>query len=314
MNKTALGAVTALTMMLTPCFAQSGGAQGDFAEGIIAHQREAARDIAAPFASLSYSPFVRDQTPADEPTAAQIRIDLELLAPYTRTVRIYAPENGLEKIVPIAESLGFKVILGVWLTADDAHNERQIEAALDLARKHSNVRSLLIGNETTLHAKDPAPVVRKLVRLLKRVRPRSPVPVSTAEFWHIWRDHPELVEATDFIAAHVLPYWEHVAGPDAVDYALSIHGQLKAAYPDSRILIAEFGWPSAGFESATDGQLVQANVLRDFAKRARAKGVEYNLIEAFDQPWKTHEGPVGGHWGMFNADREPKLVIDGLVY
>lgn len=269
---------------------------------------------AVPFASLSYSPFVRGQGPGDRPTAEQIRSDLELLAPYTSTVRIYAPENGLETIVPIASEMGLKVIVGVWLTDDEARNERQIAAALDLARKHQNVRSLLIGNETTLHAKDAGAVVQRLVKLLERVRPLSPVPVSTAEFWHIWRDHPELVEAADFIAAHVLPYWEHVTGADSVEYALKIHGQLKAAYPSSRILIAEFGWPSAGVANTTDGQIVQANVLRDFAKRARAKGVEYNLIEAFDQSWKTHEGPVGPHWGMFTVDREPKLVIDGLIY
>ncbi len=40
----------------------------------------------------------------------------------------------------------------------------------------------------------------------------------------------------------------------------------------------------------------------------------YNLIEAFDQPWKRGaEGAVGGYWGLFDADRQEKGVLAGPV-
>ena len=39
----------------------------------------------------------------------------------------------------------------------------------------------------------------------------------------------------------------------------------------------------------------------------------FNLIEAFDQPWKTDEGSVGPYWGLFNADGQPKFSLTGVV-
>ena len=30
-------------------------------------------------------------------------------------------------------------------------------------------------------------------------------PVTTGEIWNVWLDHPELVSAVDYIAAHILP-------------------------------------------------------------------------------------------------------------
>jgi hypothetical protein len=47
---------------------------------------------------------------------------------------------------------------------------------------------------------------------------------------------------------------------------------------------------------------------------AEQQGWHYNLIEAFDQPWKrASEGAVGGYWGLFDADRQDKGVLAGPV-
>jgi hypothetical protein len=47
---------------------------------------------------------------------------------------------------------------------------------------------------------------------------------------------------------------------------------------------------------------------------AEQNGWRYNLIEAFDQPWKRiSEGAVGGYWGLYDADREDKLILAGAV-
>src|SRR6185312_11542922 len=50
-----------------------------------------------------------------------------------------------------------------------------------------------------------------------------------------------------------------------------------------------------------------------FVVRAEAIGMEYNIVEAIDQPWKFFEGGVGPYWGMLNADREPKFSWTGPV-
>ena len=104
-------------------------------------------------------------------------------------------------------------------------------------------------------------------------------------------------------------------GSAAVDHAISVYEQLRQAYPGKRIVIAEFGWPCAGLnrKDAVPSPLTQAEVMRDFITRADAMGIDYSIIEAFDQPWKTIEGSVGPYWGVFDADRHPKFAFTGAV-
>ena len=80
-------------------------------------------------------------------------------------------------------------------------------------------------------------------------------------------------------------------------------------------MIAEFGWPSAGYNlrNAEPGPFEQAAVLRNFVTRAEAIGMEYNIVEAIDQPWKFFEGGVGPYWGILNAAREPKFAWTGPI-
>jgi cellulose synthase/poly-beta-1,6-N-acetylglucosamine synthase-like glycosyltransferase len=141
------------------------------------------------------------------------------------------------------------------------------------------------------------------------------VPVSTGEIWNVWLEHPELVSAVDFIAAHVLPYWEGISDREAMAQTLRIYDMLRKAYPGKRIVIAEFGWPSAGHNrrAATPGPLIQARVLREFLTTAESMGIEYNIIEAYDQPWKTFEGGVGPYWGMYDTSRSSKFAMSGPI-
>jgi cellulose synthase/poly-beta-1,6-N-acetylglucosamine synthase-like glycosyltransferase len=86
-------------------------------------------------------------------------------------------------------------------------------------------------------------------------------------------------------------------------------------HPGKRIVIAEFGWPSAGynFHDANPGRIEQAEVIRDFVNRAEAYGIDYNIVEAIDQPWKTMEGGVGPYWGLFDASRQAKFSWSGPI-
>ena len=151
--------------------------------------------------------------------------------------------------------------------------------------------------------------------MIQRVKRSTNVPVTTGEIWNVWIEHPELVSAVDYIAAHILPYWEGFSDKQAVDQAILIYDKLRAAYPGKRIVIAEFGWPSAGYnlKDAEPGRIEQAIVLRDFVSRAEAYGIDYNIVEAIDQPWKIFEGGVGPYWGLFDASRQPKFDWSGTV-
>jgi exo-beta-1,3-glucanase (GH17 family)/cellulose synthase/poly-beta-1,6-N-acetylglucosamine synthase-like glycosyltransferase len=278
------------------------------------HRQYDVADFNGQLASVSYSPYTRSQHPdhGDRPTAAQIRADLRLLSPYTRTIRTYTSTGGVEQVPGIAAEFGLKVTIGIWIDKNEARNEREIQSAITLARRYSNINAIVVGNETTLRAEK---TVDELIKIINRVKRLSPVPVTTGEIWTVWIDHPELASAVDFIAAHILPYWEGFTTRQAVDQTIVAYDKLRRAHPGKRIVIAEFGWPSSGYNmhKAMPGRVEQALVIRDFLARADAYGIDYNIIEAFDQPWKTHEGGVGPYWGLFDASRHAKFAWTGPV-
>ena len=265
-------------------------------------------------ASVSYAPFEVSGHPDTGNVAQtkQIRSDLKLLAPLTRAVRTYSATGGVELVPGIASEFGLRVTAGAWIDKDKNRNEREIRSVIDLAKRHSNINGVIVGNETIFRGEQK---VSDLIQMIQRVKRSTSVPVTTGEIWHVWIEHPELVSAVDYIAAHILPYWEGFSETQAVDQAVLIYDKLRRAYPGKRIVIAEFGWPSAGYnlKAATPGRIEQALVLRDFVSRAEAFGMDYNIVEAIDQPWKIFEGGVGPYWGLYDAARHPKFEWSGPI-
>ena len=276
--------------------------------------RQQAPDFKGVLNSLSYAPFEGTAHPDIDniPTVEKIRSDLKALAPLTRGIRLYSSTGGVELVPPIAHEFGLKVMVGAWIDKHVERNEREMLAAIDLAKHNSNVNGIVVGNETIYRGDQK---VADLIKLIQRVKGSVNVPVTTGEIWNIWLEHPELASSVDFIAAHILPYWEGFSSKQAVDQALIIYQKLRDAFPGKRIVIAEFGWPSAGYNlrNADPGPFQQAVTLRNFVTKAESIGMEYNIVEAIDQPWKFFEGGVGPYWGVLNADREPKFSWTGPV-
>ncbi|HKH00418.1 MAG TPA: glycosyltransferase [Bradyrhizobium sp.] len=276
--------------------------------------KQQAPDFRGVLPSVSYAPFEGTGHPDVDnlPSVEKIRADLKKLAPLTRAIRLYSSTGGVELVPPIAAEFGLKVTVGAWIDKNVDRNEREIDAAINLAKRNSNVIGIVVGNETIYRGEQK---VDDLIELIKRVKKSVNVPVTTGEIWNIWRDFPQLGYSVDFIAAHVLPYWENFTDKQAVDQAVSMYQLLRDQFPGKRIVIAEFGWPSAGYNlrNADPGPFQQAAVLRNFVTRADAIGMEYNIVEAIDQPWKFFEGGVGPYWGILNAAREPKFAWTGPI-
>jgi exo-beta-1,3-glucanase (GH17 family)/cellulose synthase/poly-beta-1,6-N-acetylglucosamine synthase-like glycosyltransferase len=277
-------------------------------------EKQQAPDFRGILPSVSYAPFEGTAHPDVDniPTAEKIRDDLRKLSSITRAIRLYSSTGGVELVPPIAAEFGLKVTVGAWIDKNTERNEREIDAAINLARRNSNVIGVVVGNETIYRGEQK---VEDLIELIKRVKKSVNVPVTTGEIWNIWRDFPELAYSVDFIAAHVLPYWENFTDKQAVDQAVAMFQLLRDQFPGKRIVIAEFGWPSAGYNlrNAVPGPFEQASVLRNFVARAEAIGMDYNIVEAIDQPWKFFEGGVGPYWGILNAAREPKFSWTGPI-
>src|SRR5215470_5882910 len=230
-----------------------------------------------------------------------------------------------------------------------SRNIREITSALDLLHKNRNVNAIMVGNETLFRRDLTADQLAEVVKRVKR-EVGGVVPVSTGEIYSELlgpdeedADQPKpsnalnlvqrlsgagaelqdpkeralaaerLVSTVDFVAVHVLPYWGGIPAENAVDATVKIYAKLREKFKGKRIVIAEFGWPSSGYNrrAAVPGKFEQAAIMRGFVARAHALGIDYNLIEAYDQPWKTIEGSVGAYWGLF--DNQTKFAWAGPV-
>jgi glucan 1,3-beta-glucosidase len=271
---------------------------------------------------VSYAPFYGPlQTPIEKTTfigAAQIEADLKRLSQRFDCVRIYSVSQGLHEVPRVAQALGMKVLLGVWIGRSSADNEKEIVRGIDLARKYAPaIRAVIVGNEVLLRGEQPASAMRAYIERVKAAVPG--VPVTYADVWEFWLRHQsELAGAVSFATVHILPYWEDdpVRIEDAVGHVSHIFGHVKDALKGLPVMIGETGWPSYGRQrQGADPTLVnQARFIREFAVRAKLENIDYNVVEAFDQPWKRKlEGAVGGYWGLYDAADNPKFPFQGPV-
>lgn len=269
-------------------------------------------DVAARVAGLAYNAFGRWDSPITRrfPPPASIEADLQQLAGITPRLRTYSASE-FETLPAQADAAGLRLTAGVWLDARLEHNEKEIAAALRLARSHRNIERLIVGNEVLLRGDLER---AQLARYLDRVRARTRLPVSTAEPWHVWLAQPQLARHVDFITVHLLPYWEGVPAEHAVDYALMRLREVRERFPNKPVVIGEIGWPSAGERvgGAVASPATQALFVREFLERSAGLQLDYFLMEAIDQPWKqAEEGVVGAHWGLWDAQRQPKFAFSG---
>lgn len=263
---------------------------------------------------LSYSPFRKGQHPKKHtfPSEQQIREDLKILSTVTKNIRVYSVEGTLRLIPELAAEFGLQVTLGAWLSKDEVRNEQEIALCIELANAVPSITRLLIGNEA-LYRSDISE--QQMLHYLDRVRAAVNVPVSTSEQWHIWAEFPELAGHVDFIAAHILPFWEDTPMAKAPEFVIRKAAELKQMFPQKPLLISEIGWPSGGgLTTQSRSSLAEQSLyLRYQLQPLNDQHIHYFVVEAFDQQWKTDEGAAGQRWGIFNADRKPKIQFSGPI-
>ncbi len=265
---------------------------------------------------VTYDPLRKQDTQNGDtlPSEADIDKDLALLANKVHAVRTYSMLKGQDKIPDLASKYNLNVTLGAWIDGNLDKNRLEIDTLIRVAQQNNpRVIRLMVGNEVILRDEIPKSALIDYIREVKKVANR---PVSTSETWDVWLKNPDLVDEVDFIAMHILPYWEGIAAEDAVDYSFERYHEVAKTFPNKPIIITEVGWPSDGqpFKHSEASVSNQARFLREFLNRADAEKVTYYIVEAFDQPWKKSiEGSAGAYWGIFNADRQPKYPMDGDV-
>lgn len=287
-----------------------------------ANQPQALADVPPDQARLqcvSYAPYYR---PGESPLIADFQVsreridaDLARLARITDCVRLYSVDQGLSVVPELAGRYGLKVLVGAWIGGDLKKNDIELTQAIALANRHRDVvRGLIVGNEVLLRREQTEDAMR---RYIERAQRETEVPVTYADVWEFWLKHRSLAASVDFATVHILPYWEDEprAIDDAITHVTAVMDTM-AAELGKPLLIGETGWPSLGKQrdGARPGLIEQARYLREFLLAAQARGWQYNVIEAYDQPWKRLlEGTVGGYWGVLDSHGHAKFGWHGAL-
>ena len=268
--------------------------------------------------SFSYAPFREGQSPLSRkfPRVDQIDEDLHLLAGETYSIRTYSSMDGMEEVPGIARKYGLKVIQGAWIGGTAKNNEAEVKQLIRLANEYPDVITrVIVGNEVLLRGEQKP---NQLIHYIRQVKQAIKQPVSYADVWSFYLRYPEVVQELDYYTVHILPYWEDE--PLKIDETTARieenYSKIRDAFPAKPILIGETGWPSAGRQrgAALPSVVNEAKFIRSLVQLANKNGFDYNIVEAFNQPWKSKlEGVVGANWGVYSADRERVFPLTGDV-
>ncbi len=272
--------------------------------------------------SVSFAPFREGFSPLKEifPLPEHLDEDLRLLAPKTESIRTYSSLGGMEPLPPLARKYGVSITQGAWLGWGEKDNQKELAALVASANTNPDVVTrLIVGNEVLLRGEmEP----ERLIAYIREVKRSVTQPVSYADVWSMYMKYPALINEVDFITIHILPYWEDE--PISIDDATAhlekvfraVESEARALGVSKPIFIGESGWPSAGRQrgSALPSVVNAARYNRGLIEVANRHGFDYNIVEAFNQPWKSAlEGTVGANWGLFSAAREPIYPLFGAV-
>ncbi|MBW4968458.1 hypothetical protein KZZ04_19190, partial [Pseudoalteromonas sp. CR1] len=91
------------------------------------------------------------------------------------------------------------------VSSDPVATEKEIDELIAAANANPDVvTAVIVGNEALLRKEVTA---KQLVTLIHKVKSQIKQPVTYADVWEFWLQHPEIAPAVDFLTIHLLPYW-----------------------------------------------------------------------------------------------------------
>jgi exo-beta-1,3-glucanase (GH17 family) len=200
-----------------------------------------------PLHGVCHGPFRQGQSPETGtfPSEAQVRQDIQIVSDMAKVNRTYGNDNILFDIPRFCNDVGLDCYVGSWISDDAVWNQGVVNRLIQVSdANYPTTKALLVGNEYLLWR--PHSAETNIINLINQTKLYTDLPVSTAETYNVWLDHPNLVDAVDFIGAHIHPYWEGVHIDNAAQHVIDKYNLLKQSYPDKPIEILEVGWPSSG--------------------------------------------------------------------
>lgn len=291
--------------------------------------------------AVCYGPYRDGQRPGGPtPTAAQIREDLLLMSRHWGLLRLYGSSEFARDILEEirAADLDMKVMLGVWIEAEDerdghgniisrdpavaAANRREADAAIALASAYPDlVLAVCVGNETQVSWSPHPTPLELLIDFIRDVRAAVSVPVTTADDYQYWVDPQSrtLAVEIDFITMHAHPLWNGRQLEQALPWLGEQVASVQSAHPGRLLVVGETGWATGKADEGEQAELMrgrageseQSTYYHSVREWSHEEGVPTFVFEAFDENWKGSEDPDDAekHWGLFRADRSPKAAL-----
>lgn len=251
---------------------------------------------------VAYSPTNADPNRVLEASPESIRQDLKVLrqAGFTGLVT-YSSFGQTGRLLPqLAREAGFEgLIVGIW----DPASEKERAAAV-AAADNPIVLGYCIGNEG-LHKRYE---LADLAAALDALKTATGKPVTTTEEIDDYSDEA-LLALGDWVFPNAHPYFHNQIEPAmAVQWTVAAYADLLRRVTARPVMFKEVGLPTRGDDREALSEENQAAYYRELAQT----DVKFVYFEGFDQEWKVSL-PVEPHWGIFRADRSPKLLAYELM-
>lgn len=295
--------------------------------------------------AICYSGFREGQQPGRVyPSYEEVKEDLLLLQHNWKYLRLYDCDEHAATIINVIckEKLDFKIMLGAYIEAEmnnfgcpwsggvyeekqlainHRKNEKKIHCLIEWANKYPQIIfSLSIGNEACVDWTDHYVPVNRVVEFAKKVKQYTKQPVTFCENYVPWLNKLKpLAEIVDFISIHTYPVWEYKHLHEAIDYTSQNYHAVKDIYANKPIVITEAGWATnsngRGIHPEHVNEENQKAYYEDLMQWSEKNNILTFFFEAFDEPWKGSSHPLEPekHWGLFKADRTPKMVMQKLA-
>lgn len=255
-----------------------------------------------------FSPYAEGQNESDILSENQIRRRMDIITPYTKSVRSFSCTQGNEIIPKIAKEKGLKTLVGAWISSDKERNEKEIKALISLA-KSGFVDIASVGNEVLLRGDLTE---EELIEYLDRVKYELKdldIPIGYVDTYFEYSKRPKLLEVSDVILTNCYPFWEGSSIEDSLFQLRQISAITQKFANGKKVIITETGWPSQG-ESIKNAQPTLLNAMKYFIQTqewANKEEIEIFYFSSFDESWKIKvEGELGARWGIWDKDEKLK--------
>lgn len=291
--------------------------------------------------AICYSGFRDGQQPgAGYPSYDEVKEDLLILQPYWKYLRLYDCDQHAETVLEVIkkEQLDFKIMQGAFIEAEmnnfgcpwggGVYEEEQLEKnkqlnlqkikkLIQLANQYPEIIfSLSVGNEACVDWTDHYVPVNKVMEYAQLVKQSAKQPVTFCENYVPWLNKLKpLAGIVDFISIHTYPVWEYRHIHESIDYTRENYESVSGLYPGKPVVITEAGWATnsngRGIHPENVNEENQKMYFEDLMGWSQNNKVLTFFFEAFDENWKGSPDPdePEKHWGLFYANRRPKLAM-----